>query len=511
MKSLFAIMAALILIAMVSCAFPGEPETMETTPEEDSAPAIVLSDHDMVSEDVSYRVYDTAVILESGWIISDETAIVGHLDLLEYQLSTGSVYTHLRFSPAAESHEPPRIRLETLEIPAAFRYLHYPRGPRTLPAHWSEPIAVRGDGRRLPRTPVVIEDEGGTVYAFYSGIEIFEWVENEVVTRCLGYYPHPRLDHQGITLTLDVKPGRTMESWTLLSIDPHRELLEPENTLHGDLLGVGDFAAGRLWTREGMLYSTLPAHIPSPPEGYYVNRAHHVGRRYLDHRGEGPFFEDFALVSLHTAANTQHPDGYWTTGPGSTWLKGLYDLGGGLYDTRWSTDAASFLLEGYREYGDERFRDASVLYADFLSLYARENSSPTESGGLLVWDYADPNYFGELPVHTSLNHQLAEMNFLYEMHLLTGDDQYLGVAEDLLAGIIDTVPGWPRPDGDLWYGVSPEGEFFSDDYPILTYNDLIEAQRIQQLIYGHPHPGLDTLLEIKRSHLDDLGILPGKN
>lgn len=48
----------------------------------------------------------------------------------------------------------------------------------------------------------------------------------------------------------------------------------------------------------------------------------------------------------------------------------------------------------------------------------------------------------------------------------------------MVKGIENTAAKWIMPDGDLYYSYGNNGRMITGDYPYLTYNDLLELQRL---------------------------------
>ena len=48
----------------------------------------------------------------------------------------------------------------------------------------------------------------------------------------------------------------------------------------------------------------------------------------------------------------------------------------------------------------------------------------------------------------------------------------------MVRGIEQSELLWYKPDGDLNYSYKPDGTCSGQDYPYLTYNDLLELQRL---------------------------------
>ena len=100
--------------------------------------------------------------------------------------------------------------------------------------------------------------------------------------------------------------------------------------------------------------------------------------------------------------------------------------------------------------------------------FAENHHYDTQNGGILVWDYDK----SKSPVHSSLNHQLAELQLLYQYGKRTNQEALTQLADRMLLGVEDTWQDWIREDGNLHYCRLPDGSYGKEDYPYLTYNDL---------------------------------------
>ncbi len=124
--------------------------------------------------------------------------------------------------------------------------------------------------------------------------------------------------------------------------------------------------------------------------------------------------------------------------------------------------------------------------------------------GILVEDYYNPS--GGLRTHVSLNHQLANLNFLLSLYEVTDNESYLNTALLMLYGIEDTKDQWILENNDLSYALYYNGENnIMIDYPYLTYNDLfITKQRLEELnIYSN---AIDELMSSKMIYMLDNNI-----
>ena len=211
--------------------------------------------------------------------------------------------------------------------------------------------------------------------------------------------------------------------------------------------------------------------------------------------------EPLNLSMPDTAAKTINQKGYWISTPRSEWLYRSYKIDSTFYDTRFNTDTALFLLKGYTEYHDPVFLNTAGKYADFLLDYAFTHRFTTKSGGWLVWDYGNENN-PYSPTHVSLNHLLTEMNFLYEMYIVTQDIRYYDTAHKLKTAVKDTCKRWKNQStGDLWYAYLKDGSFGLTDYPLVTLRDLKYSQKLFLEVDGAEDSDFGYMISLKEGYL----------
>ena len=256
-----------------------------------------------------------------------------------------------------------------------------------------------------------------------------------------------------------------------------------------------------------------------------------------------------AIVSMNHNLQQQTEAGYWITSPQSNWLYEDYGVAAGFYDTRFSTDAAMFLLDMYQYYSDQleqdvqqaeqkesalteeyqqdkpvdesidelidekqaellRVREAVASYADFLIWFAKAHSFTTTNGGLLVQDYFHPT-IPHQPTHVSLNHLVTEMNFLLQ-YIALGDvensDQYLQIAKRIHQAVLDTGLDWVKPNSDLWYAFLPDRTYGLMDYPHLTRNDLRLSVSLMENVWPGQDDMFKKLIYFKEKYLQENGM-----
>jgi len=383
--------------------------------------------------------------------------------------------------------------------PRVIRTIEYPGGIiDNRQSRWKE-IKIGPLPCSLPRSLTFIESQDCSLAL--GMIDVFQDLGNGVIKELYHQSPAARVrtvkNETRYEIPLPGLPGTESRAWGVIALKP---LVDWKNNTPVDRLRVADLNRFHKFWIDGVYYLTPESYVPSDPRGFWRCPAHHVGEAFL--RTPGELTRALAISSMYAAIRTQNPSGYWPTTPKSNWLAEDYGFGPGFYDTRFNTDGAIFLLRAYQAFGEPQALNAAERYAAFLCSFARLHARKTPRSGYLVPDYMDAR--GRAETHTSLNHLVTEMNFLYELFLATGKEEYKAVAENIRLAVKDTRDGWIKPDGNLWYARLLDGRFGLQDYPTLTLNDLRLAQRWIQEIEGEPDPDFQILINTKtrynRSH-----------
>ncbi len=261
------------------------------------------------------------------------------------------------------------------------------------------------------------------------------------------------------------------------------------------------------WTYRGYYYTAPYNYIPTGEHYFHRIPVSYIPIKMLDCPDLAA--RELAIPMLHVMLELQNASGYFPTRAGSEWLLGDYQISANFYDTRFSTDMALGLLSAYERYGVAPFWEAAKAYGDFLVWYAQQThrvytNAQTGESGWLLGDYWDAD--GNLPVHTSLNHQLCETLFLYRLEHLTGETVYGETADRMLQGLTAVGTDWLQPDGNLWYSIDPDGTMGGTEYPYLTYNDLYDLQNMLQICRGGRDPVLQQLMDSKLQWMQANGI-----
>ena len=218
-----------------------------------------------------------------------------------------------------------------------------------------------------------------------------------------------------------------------------------------------------------------------------------------------PFYDamkDMSLFLMDAMLDNQNEQGYWPSNVVSSWLHEDYGIDGPYYDTRFNSDFVKILMRSCREFGIEEYKEPLRRYFAFYKEFANGQGWELE-GGLAVPDYYYP---GMTTPHMALNHQLAEIDVLYEAAELLGDGELSALGDTMLAALENSAPQWIKSDNNLHYSVHPDGEYGGQDYPYLTYNDLFDMQNRLQAMGRPRSEALQLLMDAKKAWMDRNGV-----
>ncbi len=307
--------------------------------------------------------------------------------------------------------------------------------------------------------------------------------------------------HYDIKYSFNSSGAYSGSLWTLKS---ERRLVAWENenqlkVIMNDLV----YNARFLW--DGY-YFTEPAEY-SPYYGYgsYYRAPSAYAAAVFAHYGSFPGAYDLGYAFTYICMENQNEAGFWETGPRVGWLYSDFGIGGGFYDTRFNTDFAKGLLYAYDRYKNPAFLSSFIKYTEFYFSHAEEYSYETENGGILVQDYG---FEGEhKSTHCSLNHQLAEMNLLYNAYGALKYEPYRELADRLLQAVEDTCGLWIMNNNNLVYALYYSGSSnVMTDYPYLTYNDLFETRQILRDMFGKESQAVNSLMAAKLKWMTAAGV-----
>ena len=228
------------------------------------------------------------------------------------------------------------------------------------------------------------------------------------------------------------------------------------------------------WCYNGYYYSAPSTYYPFDENYFYSLPAAHIAGKMANDTDQ-PASRAIGLAMIDLMREQQNEYGFIPSQAGSTWLKTDYGIAPGYYDTRFNTD---FWLA---------------------------NINAAENFGATGW--LDKTRNGESsPTHASLNHHAAEAEFLYRMADAVDEDSYAVLADRMVRGIEQSELLWYKPDGDLNYSYKPDGICSGQDYPYLTYNDLLELQRLYAARHGQENPAIARLLQVKLTWMNKNGV-----
>ncbi len=295
------------------------------------------------------------------------------------------------------------------------------------------------------------------------------------------------------------EPGYTSEIWYIKSKDKLIDWTEENKALWMNQ----DLFKNRKLTSDGYYFRLASSYELYTPNTFFRNPANFTGAQLLAASGSRAA-DVLGYVTTKICLKNQNAEGFWETGPKANWLWEDYGIGNYFFDTRFNVDFASSLIDAYEKYNESVFIEGAVKFADFFCKFAEENAYETESKGWLVPDYG--YYYEHTKTHVSLNHQLAEINFLLKLYKTTNDSIYLNTAYKMLEAVKDTKESWIMEDHNLKYAL----HYYADtrelkDYPYLTYNDLFETRKhLQDLQIDTSY--IQYLMDNKKMWMDSNNI-----
>ncbi len=257
------------------------------------------------------------------------------------------------------------------------------------------------------------------------------------------------------------------------------------------------------WCFDGYYYSAPSSYIPTGKNYFHLLIASYLTQSFMDNE-EHPAAYYYAVGMLDTMLEHQNEYGYFPTYAGSQWLQDSYQIGAGFYDTRFNSDLVEMLIYAYEHYGVAKFEKPVRDYLAFYMQHA-EQYHIAFGDGWMINDYSNPASGGNSV--SSLNHQLAELLVLYEAGGAFHTDQYNDLAARMLRGIENSEKIWHKADGDLEYGIQPDGvTMHGVDYPYLTYDDLLKISRWRAAHGMEQSPAIERLLAYKLKYMQKHGI-----
>lgn len=303
------------------------------------------------------------------------------------------------------------------------------------------------------------------------------------------------------------------EMWTLESDKPLVDMEDPEASIatgetNAEFWARCCYGSDHRFLLDGYYTRTPATYSGYQENAYWRSPAVHVPYNYIVN-GNDRASHDLGYVQLYLSSRNMNEEGYFPTEPESSWLKETYNIPGGYYDTRFNADMGVALVKAYQKYGEPYFLEQAkkllAFYVDFANANHFTFYNDLSEEGWLVQDYWHEES-GSEPVHSALNHQIQEMQFLYLMGTELKDPEIITLGDKLLKGVEITRDIWIKPEGDLHYGYTPEGTFDRQDYPDLTYNDMFRVQELLEDMGRNRNTSLDRLMKAKKAYMDAQGI-----
>lgn len=285
-------------------------------------------------------------------------------------------------------------------------------------------------------------------------------------------------DELAFELTLNTNAKRQIsESWFMLSGDKLFNTKE-EMQSYKDYTNYHYVRSQKWLTAQGN-YSKLPWTIePSTQLGYGRNLVNQQGTYFVDQypQTKDRFYYNMIVADTNYLIDMKADDKLWFTEYTSTWLKGDYGIVAPYTDTRHNENIAQFLVKAGDILNNKELTEMYNLYATFLTEQKAEGNVFTTENGYYILDYYAPEQSQK--THASLNHILAEMNFLLESYSLSKNEAYLNTAVAIKDAVEDTGEEWiDKKTGDFWYQLNPgdngEYTFVDTDYAYLTLEDML--------------------------------------
>lgn len=343
--------------------------------------------------------------------------------------------------------------------------------------HWGSFDLSYTHGEELPKNAVFLDSP--THHVRLGLVDVFKSLKNKVrqenIDKSVPIEVSRVETDINYTIVFPREPGYFVETWGILASSP---LIDWSDLSAVSAARMGDLVRYRKLSTDGIYYLTPWNYYPSEKTAFWLNPAstYHVAGMFSRY-DSGSYFRDIAIVSMYSAIETQTKDYYWVSSPRSDWLYQEYGIPSGFYDTRFNTDVAMYLLDMHEKTGEKMALETAENYASWLRSYVTAQGITTSGGGILVPDYFKKG-FTHKKTNVSLNHLVAEMNFLYKLYLINNDFANFKTAELIRRGVRDTGRNWIRADGDLHYAYLGEGKYGMQDYPLLTLNDLRLGQKL---------------------------------
>lgn len=491
--SLFIIIIALVAATSVYAFRGNEPEDISLDTNEDGRTDYTISLNgpstltwDLEKETTQYKLMQESIYT---YTLKDKGKEAGTITLTLRQIQNKDVIYYINYDHSlpisslratitavddcarAGRNGAPRITA---------RQIRYGKDVNNQTSFWGSFEISQARGEKLPVNALFLDSP--VHYMRLGLVDVFKPLKNKVRQEHIEKsipITVTRIDTDiKYNITFPTETGYFVENWGILGSSP---LVDWNSQAAVDDARVGDLVRFRKLSTDGIYYLTPWNYYPTEKTAFWLNPAstYHVAGMFSK-QNAGKYFGDIAIASMYSAIETQGKDHYWVSTPRSDWLYQDYGIPSGFYDTRFNTDVAVYLLDMYEKTGENLALETAANYASWLREYVTEQGISTSGGGMLVPDYFKKG-FTHKKTNVSLNHLVAEMNFLYRLYLINNDFDNLKVANLIKQAVRDTGRSWIREDGDLHYAYLGEGKYGMQDYPLLTLNDLRAGQKLIKL------------------------------
>jgi len=303
-----------------------------------------------------------------------------------------------------------------------------------------------------------------------------------------------------IDFSFPVNKAYIGEIWYLKSND---SLIDWNNSSQSSVM-LQDLYSKSRFAWDGYYFPSPSNYVPYSKNMYYRIPANYAGASYTRY---GSFAAAFYLgyAMTYTTMENQNSSGYIPTGPKSKWLEKDFGIGTDFFDTRFNTEFGENLILACKRYKNTMFNTALKKYCDYFVSHAKGNHYTTKNGGWLVQDYNSDQKHKS--THVSLNHQLSEIIFLYNVYLYNGETTYKDIADKMLLAIEDTKDEWIMQDNNLRYAMYYYANTnIMEDYPYLTYNDLKHLKEKYYEVYRKDLNVAQELMEHKLKWMKANGV-----
>lgn len=301
-----------------------------------------------------------------------------------------------------------------------------------------------------------------------------------------------------------------------LIIVSEKPIFDEETTIE-DYSNILNNGKSSVWISFDGVYSKLPYSIePYTKDGYGRNLGKFYEKTilsdYIENSNE--FYESIIMSSFHTLQNylPMYKSGVWLTEYTSTWLKKDYETKALYFDSRHNDNISIYINDAKKHFNNETLEKWSTNYLDFIVKTYNSRYFNKLSYGVIAPDYymfsgSSSNWGGG---HSSLNHQLAIINSLFDGYVKTKIDEYKNVAEVYLQTIVNIGDKWIKENSDLWYEITPCEYMTGTDYVTLTLEDLLTTQEYIYAIYKKKNEVIDNLINSKYQYLKSIDYKPNE-